>query len=147
MSRNYSCHKSEDLDQDHPLQHLTLVSPTLAQLMVDYPNPGTHRIKVDHVHPHLNISLIRKCRLPPLGRLRHYLKRKVRGLYLILRSAPICLTPLLIRMYRSKARSRGRRTSLSPSNRVGKLSVNAEQSLMRTVRPSLLVFVCNEVDE
>ena len=133
MSRNYSCLKFEDLDQDRPLQHLTLVSPILVRLMVDYLNPDTLKTRVDHVHPHLNISLIRKCRHHPLGRLRHYRKQRVRGLYLILQSAPICPTLLLIRMYRSKARSRGKRILPSPSSRVGKLLVNVEQSSMRTV--------------
>ena len=134
MSRNYSCLMFEDLDQDRLPQHLTLVSLILVPLMADYLNPGTHRIKVDHAHPHLNISLIRKCRLPPLGRLRHYLKQRARGHYLILRSAPICRILLSTLMYRYKARSRGRKISLSPSNRVGKLLVNVEQSSMRTVR-------------
>jgi hypothetical protein len=139
MSRNYSCLKSEDLDQDRPPQRLTRVSPTLVRLMVDYLNPDTHRIKVDHVHLRLNSSLIPKCRLPPLGLLRHYRKQRARDRYLILRSAPTCPTLLLTLMYRSKARSRGKRISPSLSSQVGKLLVNAEQSSMRTVR---LLHLC-----
>jgi hypothetical protein len=134
MSRNYSCLKSEDLDQDRPPQHLTRVSPTLVKTMVDYLNPDTHKTRVDHVHLRLNSSLIPKCRRPPLGLLRHYRKRKVRDRYLILRSAPTCPTLLSTLLYRSKARSRGKRISPSLSSRVGKLLVNAEQSSMRTVR-------------
>lgn len=139
MSRNYFCLKSEEVDQDRPRQHLTRVSPTLVKPMVDYLNLDTHRIRVDHVHLHLNSSLIRKCRLLPLGLLRHYRKQRARDRYLILRSAPTCPTLLLILMYRSKARSRGKRMSPSPPSRVGKLLVNAEQSSMRTVR---LLHLC-----
>jgi hypothetical protein len=147
MSRNSSCLKSEDLDQDRPPQHLTRVSPILVKTMVDYLNPDTHRIKVDHVHLRLNSSLIPKCRRPPPGRLRHYRKQRARDRYLILRSAPICPTLLLIQMYQCKARSRGKRMSPSPPSRVGKLLVNAEQSSKRIVRLFQLTFVCNEADE
>lgn len=140
MNRSYSCHRSGDLDQDHPLRHLTLASPILVQSMEGCLNPDIHRIKADHAHPHLNFSLIRKCRLHPPGRLRHYRKQRAHDHYLILRSAPICLTLLSILMYRSKVRSRGMKTSTSPSSQVGKLLGNAEQSSMRTVRPLQLTY-------